>query len=107
MNQLHLLLLALFAADLHAVAKPCEQLKAEIAAKLEARGVREYQLEITNPGGAAGWTVVGSCDGGRHEILYRRGNVEIPEPLPEDPGTPPLIDDRAPRRPSDPMRPLP
>ena len=26
--------------------KPCEELKAEIAAKLEAKGVKNYQLEI-------------------------------------------------------------
>ncbi len=63
---------------------PCEEVKAQIAAKLEAKGVREYQLEIANPGGAAGWQAVGRCEGGSKEILYRRGLPEQPEPLPEE-----------------------
>lgn len=67
---------------------PCEEVKAQIAAKLEAKGVREYQLEIANPGGAAGWQAVGRCEGGTKEILYRRGLPEEPAPLPEDDALP-------------------
>ena len=79
-----ILALLLLGTELQAASKPCEELKAEIAAKLEARGVQEYQLEITNPGGAVGWTVVGSCEGGTREILYRRGRAEWPETLPQE-----------------------
>lgn len=106
MKLLHLLVPLLFLPQLQAATKPCEALKAEIAAKLEARGVHEYQLEITNPGGAAGWTVVGSCEGGSREILYRRGKAAMPEPLFEEAPAPPL-DDQPPGAPSEPIRPLP
>src|SRR5690606_33188902 len=79
-------------------------LTAEIAAKLEARGVQEYQLEITRPGGATGWTVVGSCEGGSREILYRRG---LPEPMPAlAPDMAPPPEDEPQGMPAEPIRPL-
>ncbi|MDH0304066.1 MULTISPECIES: DUF1161 domain-containing protein [unclassified Pseudomonas] len=55
-----------------AAGKSCEELKAEIAAKLEAKGVKGYTLEIVNKGDPAG-KVVGTCEGGTKEIVYRRG----------------------------------
>ena len=55
-----------------AAGKPCEELKAEIAAKLDAKGVNGYTLEIVKKGEPAG-TVVGSCEAGTKEIVYRRG----------------------------------
>ncbi|CAM3632639.1 hypothetical protein CCOS865_00092 [Pseudomonas reidholzensis] len=55
-----------------AAGKPCEELKAEIAAKLDAKGVTGYKLEIVDKGDPAG-KVVGSCEGGTKEIVYRRG----------------------------------
>jgi len=112
MKLLPILVLLLLGTELQAASKPCEELKAEIAAKLEARGVHEYQLEITNPGGAVGWTVVGTCEGGTKEILYRRGRAELPETLPGDehPETAPLLDDAPEGGPTslpEPIRPLP
>ncbi|MCP3748244.1 DUF1161 domain-containing protein [Pseudomonas sp. SBB6] len=56
-----------------AAGKPCEELKAEIAAKLDAKGVSGYSLEIVDKGAAAGGKVVGSCEGGTKEIVYKRG----------------------------------
>ncbi|MDZ3994480.1 DUF1161 domain-containing protein [Pseudomonas sp. Teo4] len=64
-------LLAL-ASGAMAAGKPCEELKAEIAAKLDAKGVKGYTLEIVNKGDPAG-KVVGTCEGGNKEIVYRRG----------------------------------
>ncbi|NIE75772.1 DUF1161 domain-containing protein [Pantoea sp. Tr-811] len=55
-----------------AAGKPCEELKAEIAAKLDAKGVSGYKLEIVKKGDPAG-KVVGSCEAGSKEIVYRRG----------------------------------
>ena len=37
-----------------AAGKPCEELKSEIAAKLDAKGVSGYSLEIVDKGAAAG-----------------------------------------------------
>lgn len=53
--------------------KPCEELKAEIAAKLDAKGVKNYQLEIVpNDEVEEDQEVVGSCDGGTKKITYER-----------------------------------
>jgi Protein of unknown function (DUF1161) len=59
-------------ADNHA-RKPCEELKAEIAAKIEANKVPKYTLEIVDNDKVGTGTVVGSCDGGTKKIVYTRG----------------------------------
>ncbi len=56
-----------------AAGKPCEELKSEIAAKLDAKGVTHYSLEIIDKGTATGRNVVGTCEGGTKEIVYKRG----------------------------------
>jgi Protein of unknown function (DUF1161) len=53
-------------------AKPCEELKAEIAKKIEAKGVKSYSLEIVANADVADQKVVGSCDGGTKKIVYVR-----------------------------------
>jgi len=53
-------------------AKPCEELKTEIAAKMDAKGVKDYSLEIVASDQAGDRKVVGSCDGGTNKILYSK-----------------------------------
>lgn len=54
-------------------AKPCEDLKAEITKKLEAKGVKSYTLEITAKDDKEGdGKVVGTCEGGTKKIVYTR-----------------------------------
>jgi hypothetical protein len=53
-------------------AKPCEELKSEIAAKLDAKGVQSYSLDIVGKDQDAEGKVVGTCDGGTKKIVYRR-----------------------------------
>jgi len=67
-----LVVLALAAAPAMA-RKPCEELKAEIAAKIEANGVKMYTLEIVSIDAQADGKVVGTCDGHTKKIVYRRG----------------------------------
>ena len=55
------------------VAKPCEDLKSEIAAKLDAKGVKAYTLEIVAKDQDAEGKAVGTCEGGTKKIMYRRG----------------------------------
>jgi len=55
-----------------AAGKPCEELKSEIAAKLDAKGVQHYSLEVVDKG-ASSEKVVGTCEGGAKEIVYKRG----------------------------------
>jgi len=52
--------------------KSCDELKAEIAAKLDAKGVKGYTLEIVAPENVKDAKVVGSCDGGTKKIIYKR-----------------------------------
>ncbi|MET0610851.1 MAG: DUF1161 domain-containing protein [Pseudomonas caspiana] len=53
--------------------KSCEELKAEIAAKLDAKGVAGYSLEIVDKGTPTdGGEIVGRCEKGTKEIVYKR-----------------------------------
>ncbi|AZF02848.1 DUF1161 domain-containing protein [Pseudomonas sp. R5-89-07] len=56
-----------------AAGKPCEELKSELAAKLDAKGVQHYSLDVVDKGSAADAKVIGSCEGGTKEIVYKRG----------------------------------
>jgi hypothetical protein len=53
--------------------KPCEELKAEIDAKLQQKGVKTYALDIVPNETVKDEKVVGSCDGGTKKITYKRG----------------------------------
>lgn len=58
-----------------AAPKPCEELKAEIEAKIQARGVTSYTLEIvTNDEVHDQNMVVGSCEGGTKKIIYQKND---------------------------------
>ena len=52
--------------------KPCEELKAEIAAKLDAKGVSGYSLEIVDKSPAVNGKVVGTCEAGAKVIVYKK-----------------------------------
>lgn len=53
-------------------AKPCEELKSEIATKLDAKGVKLYSLEIVPKDQDSEGKVVGTCEGGTKKIVYLR-----------------------------------
>jgi Protein of unknown function (DUF1161) len=55
--------------------KPCEELKTEIAAKLDAKGVKAYTLDIVAKDQDADGKAVGSCEGGTKKIMYKRGEA--------------------------------
>ncbi|MDD0976525.1 DUF1161 domain-containing protein [Pseudomonas fontis] len=69
------LLASLLAANALAAPKPCEELKAEIEAKIQARGVASYTLEIVANSEVHDQNmVVGSCDGGTRKIIYQKND---------------------------------
>lgn len=72
MKRLAMLLVLALAAAPAMARKPCEELKAEIAAKIEANGVKHYTLEILPKDATADGKVVGTCEGGTKKIVYRR-----------------------------------
>jgi len=53
--------------------KSCEELKTEIAAKLEANHVKGFTLEIVPADKVADKKVVGSCERGSKKIVYASG----------------------------------
>ena len=55
-----------------AAGKDCTELKGEIDAKLQAKGVKNYTLEVVDPQDVKDAKVVGSCSGGTKRIVYRR-----------------------------------
>ncbi|TRX73852.1 DUF1161 domain-containing protein [Pseudomonas mangiferae] len=55
-----------------AAAKPCEELKAEIDAKIKANGASSYTLEVVDKGAGGDKKVVGTCEAGSKEIVYQR-----------------------------------
>jgi Protein of unknown function (DUF1161) len=57
-----------------AARKSCDDLKAEIAKKLDAKGVVGYTLDAVDKGKeSADGKIVGSCDGGTKSMVYTRG----------------------------------
>ncbi len=53
--------------------KACEELKAEIDAKIRKNGVEKFTLDIVDQAAQAEGKVVGTCDGGTKKIVYKRG----------------------------------
>lgn len=56
----------------HAAAKPCDELKAEIAAKLDEKGVKGYEIAVVENDKVGDAKVIGSCDGGTKKLTYLR-----------------------------------
>jgi outer membrane lipoprotein-sorting protein len=65
----------LLAAGLTAAGTPCETLKSDIAAKIDAKGVKDYSLEVVANDAVGDQKVVGSCEGGSKKIVYKRGDA--------------------------------
>ncbi|OHE30301.1 MAG: hypothetical protein A3J94_14430 [Syntrophus sp. RIFOXYC2_FULL_54_9] len=53
--------------------KSCEELKSEIDAKIKAKGVKSYSVEIVPNDDVKDGKVIGTCDGGTKKIVYKRG----------------------------------
>jgi Protein of unknown function (DUF1161) len=72
----------------HAQAKPCEDLKSEIATKLDAKGVKGYSLEVVDKDKeVTEGKVVGTCEGGTKKIVYSKTAAK-PETAAKDPSKP-------------------
>jgi hypothetical protein len=53
--------------------KDCEELKAEIDAKISANGVGSFTTTIVDRDATEDGQVVGTCDNGARKIVYKRG----------------------------------
>lgn len=74
---MHKLYLVLFAAlvAMPALAQPkdCEELKAEIDAKITANGVGSFTTTIVDKDADVDGKVVGTCENSTKKIVYKRG----------------------------------
>jgi len=52
--------------------KSCDELKTEIAAKIDANHVASYSLEIVAKDQVGERKAVGSCEGGAKKIIYEK-----------------------------------
>jgi len=53
-------------------ARDCDELKAEIEAKIKKNGVDKFSLEVIDADKQADGKVVGTCGGGTKKIVYKR-----------------------------------
>ncbi len=65
----------LFALQAQAEAKKCDELKTEITAKLDAKGVTGYTLDVVAADDKSEAKVVGTCEGGAKKITYGRAGA--------------------------------
>ena len=63
----------------------CEDVKADIAKKIEANGVKAYTLEVVAKDKDAEGKVVGTCGGGASKIVYTRGAAKAEKPAEKAP----------------------
>ena len=66
-------LVATFAALPVIAGTPCDDVKAQIAKKIDGKGVKNYTLEAVAAADVKDQKVVGSCDAGAKKIVYSRG----------------------------------
>ena len=64
--------LALVGSSALAAGKSCDELKTEIAAKLDAKKVTGYTLDIVAADKTGDAKVVGTCEGGAKKITYSK-----------------------------------
>ena len=55
-----------------AQSRDCDELKAEIEAKIKKNGVDKFALDVVDAGAQSEGKVVGTCDGGAKKIVYKK-----------------------------------
>ncbi|HYL62620.1 MAG TPA: DUF1161 domain-containing protein [Candidatus Methylomirabilis sp.] len=69
--------------------KACEDLKTEIATKLDGKGVKGYTLDVVaKDAEVTEGKVVGTCEGGTKKIVYKKGAAAKAETPAKEPSKP-------------------
>jgi hypothetical protein len=55
-----------------ASATPCDEVKSQIEAKIKGHGVKTYTLDVVAAADVKDQKVVGSCEGGKKKLVYKR-----------------------------------
>ena len=69
---LRLVPLIIAAIPVPALARDCNEVRAEIDAKIKAKGVMNYVLQIVNGADLKEGKIVGNCEAGAKSIVYLR-----------------------------------
>lgn len=72
MKKIAIVLILCLAAIPAFAQKACEELRSEITAKIEAKGVKNFQLEIVAADQGKDGKVVGTCEAGKKKIVYKK-----------------------------------
>lgn len=87
-------LVACSAAAGHAQGTSCEDIRAQIDAKVRASGVNDFSLDILDADAPSSGRVVGSCELGTKKIVYERsasGQQPAPQQVRPKPKSSPII----------------
>lgn len=69
------LIISALTTSAFAAPKPCEELKAEIEAKIQAQNVSSYTLEVVSNEEVHDQNmVVGTCENGTRKIIYQKND---------------------------------
>lgn len=69
------LIISALTTSVFADPKPCEELKAEIEAKIQAQNVSSYTLEVVSNEEVHDQNmVVGTCENGTRKIIYQKND---------------------------------
>jgi hypothetical protein len=84
-----IVVLFLLTGSAHGTTLPCEELVGIIGEKLQARGVRDYELKILPANLNGEGKEVGSCEGGKKKVTYstKKKPTQTISPLPNSPFT--------------------
>jgi hypothetical protein len=55
-----------------ASATPCDTVKAQVEARIKDHGVKAYSLDVVAAADVKDQKVVGSCEGGKKKLVYKR-----------------------------------
>ena len=55
-----------------AFATPCDEVKSQIDTKVKGHGVKAYTLDVVAAADVKDQKVVGSCEGGKKKVVYKR-----------------------------------
>jgi Protein of unknown function (DUF1161) len=79
----HLVLAATFmVAGGHAQAISCEELRASVEAKIQSKGVKNFNVAILEAGVSTPGHVVGTCEKGAKKLIYSQGVASSAAPPP-------------------------
>ena len=67
--------LILMSVSARAAVTPCEEIKSKVETRLAGKGIKHYSLQVVAKATETKNRIVGTCDGGKHKIIYHRAGA--------------------------------